>query len=27
LLRQLTVVPEESLPKQKDIFADARNFK
>ena len=27
LLRQLTAVPEESLPKQKDIFADARNFK
>jgi error-prone DNA polymerase len=27
LLRQLTVMPEESLPKQKDIFADARNFK
>jgi error-prone DNA polymerase len=27
LLRQLAVAPEESLPKQKDIFADARNFK
>jgi error-prone DNA polymerase len=27
LLRQLTVAPQESLGKQRDIFVEARNFK